>query len=113
MFVLFEARKTFCFFMKASHRLIPSDRTARGSGATTDPSIAYFNAPLAEQIRFCRVNCTNIEDASVCAAPRTWANVSCQRLELIGTRHLIATLDHELACANYVREFDASRDSSG
>ena len=47
------------------------------------------------------------------AAPRTWANLSCPRIELIGTRHLGAILDHELAFANYVHEFDASQDISG
>jgi hypothetical protein len=63
---------------------------------------------------FCRVNCKNHRGwTSVYAAPRTWANLSCQRIELIGKRHLVAILDHELAFANHVHEFDASQDISG
>ena len=41
------------------------------SPATTDPSIAHFNAPLAEQIRFCRVHCTTIEDGRACTPTPT------------------------------------------
>ena len=75
----------------------------------------YGKPPRRTQFkRFCRVNCKKHRGwTSVYAAPRTWANLSCQRIELIGKRHLVAILDHELAFANHVHEFDARQDISG
>jgi hypothetical protein len=38
---------------------------------------------------------------------------SCQCIKLVGKRQLAAALQHELAFANHVHEFDAGQDISG
>src|SRR5450830_1547109 len=37
----------------------------------------------------------------------------CQCIKLVGKRHLVAALHHELSFANHVHEFDASQDAFG
>src|ERR1700712_5003775 len=38
-----------------------------------------------------------------------WTDFSCQRIELVGKRHAVASFHHELAFANHVHEFEAAK----
>ena len=42
-----------------------------------------------------------------------WADLSCQRIKLVGKRPRVDSRNHELSFVNHVHEFDAGQDISG
>ena len=47
------------------------------------------------------------------ASPSDWPDLPRQRVKLIGKRHLVAALQHELPLSNHVHQFDADQHTFG
>ena len=47
------------------------------------------------------------------ASPSDLTDLPCQRIKLVGKRHIIAAFQHELTFANHVHQFDASQHTFG
>ena len=60
-----------------------------------------------------RFRLMNVLGAGTDANSSNWTDLSCQRVKLVGKRQFAAALQHELALADHVHEFDAGQDISG
>ena len=53
----------------------------------------------------------NVILAGANASFSDWTDFPCQRIKLVGKRHLVAALQHELTLSNHVHQFDADQNT--
>ena len=47
------------------------------------------------------------------ASPSDWTDFPCQGIKLVGKRHLVAALQHELPLSNHMHQLDAGQYAFG
>jgi hypothetical protein len=55
----------------------------------------------------------NVILAGTNAGPSYWTDFPCQRVKLVGKRHLMAALQHEMTFANHVHQLNAGQYTFG